>query len=180
MHDMCWLRFESILNQFCLLSQNGGIFFPGGGISSWGGFELLLCCVADSASGATFEHVFSLRWLIIYAFDVTSKLIGWNFCNGNPVWEKKIRSRGRGSAVAHARCAWLAAGARFVYNTNHVGVIMYFCIHVHYIRYVRMTSSHTTLALNAKIISVTKVKYTLLSKWTCVPSYLRLLHGLIK
>ena len=54
---------DFVLNKFCLLSQNGGIFFSkgGGGISSWGGFELLLCCVADSASGATFEHVFSLR-----------------------------------------------------------------------------------------------------------------------
>ena len=32
----------------------------GGGDFFLGGFELLLCCVADSASGATFEHVFSL------------------------------------------------------------------------------------------------------------------------
>ena len=31
---------------------------------------------------------------MLSAFDVTSKLIGWNFCNGNPVWEKKIRGPG--------------------------------------------------------------------------------------
>ena len=80
---------------FAYCHKTGGIFFQVGGFLPGG--DLNCCCVVllTVPAAPPLNMCFPCDdWLfMLSAFDVTSKLIGWNFCNGNPVWEKKIRAR---------------------------------------------------------------------------------------